>query len=360
MTAVRQDVDQDVTVRETVQFELLHVDLCRARIRAYQGDLDDASQLIDRSLENVEMRRTTDHENVPTREIQIDFQELAAKTAQLRGDLSGAAEAYRLALDMHRDLLPGKIAPEHFFMESAFKISTNMDGQIQFGPFCEYVEADQRLAKVLHRYGRPYAAENILGECRTVTAVLVAERPNSLRYRVADANTWTLAAELLSHSRPAEASILLQRAREIWLQILQRFPQAKQSVSGVHGIESDWQYFQTVNDHFDELPTRKGESTAEEHDTIFYHHSNGRSWTRIQDWEAAKQAFELSLAKRTNDRAYDWLQLAIVHSELGQQEEAESLMTKARQSILAKGSVNLELNQLVKAVADNLTNTEAE
>ena len=188
---------------------------------------------------------------------------------------------------------------EHFFMESFFKKSTNMDGQIEFGPFCEYVEADQRLAKLLRRYGRPYAAENILGECRSVTAVLVADRPNSFRFHVADANSWTSAAELLSESRPAEASVLFRHARDVWAQILQRFPQAERFVSDVHGIEPDWQYFQTVSNVFDGLQLSEDGPPADERDTVFYHHSNGHSWAWIRN---RTKPLEPSKARSPNAR----------------------------------------------------------
>ena len=94
----------------------------------------------------------------------IDFHELGAEIAELREDHNAAAEEFRFALTLRRDRLPGEFAPEHFFMESVFNRSTNTDGQIQFEPFCEYVETDLKLAKVLHRSDRPYATARQLGK----------------------------------------------------------------------------------------------------------------------------------------------------------------------------------------------------
>ena len=227
------------------------------------------------------------------RTLEIDFQELSAEIAALQGDVTTAAEEYRRVLDMRRKGLRSGLAPEHFLMEWLSKTRVSMDGQIEPGPFCAYVETHLRLARVLRRAGRPYEAEDILGECRTVTTVLVAERPNALRYRIADANVWALAAEHLIETRPAEAKIIYRRARQIWAEAVQQFPHAHDFVSGVHGFQTDWDHFQAIGRHFTDLPGREtDEEKLNTHQTVWFLHTNGRSWARVEEWEGAIRDYE--------------------------------------------------------------------
>ena len=120
-------------------------------------------------------------------------------------------------------------------MESVFKEnSISMDGLIEPGPFCGYMETQQRLAQVLNRMNRPYAAERCLGECSSAVTAIVAERPNSLRYNVAHANTWMLVAELLADRRSKDAETAYHEAKKLWTEINETFPHGRQ-----HPIQQD-------------------------------------------------------------------------------------------------------------------------
>jgi tetratricopeptide (TPR) repeat protein len=49
---------------------------------------------------------------------------------------------------------------------------------------------------------------------------------------------------------------------------------------------------------------------------------------------------------RTTDHAYDWLQLAIAHTKLGQQEQAQEWFEKAEESINQTTKPHVELIEL--------------
>jgi hypothetical protein len=183
-------------------------------------------------------QRSIQHDDARLRTLEIDVLELSAELAGIRGDLPAAAEQYRNALDTSLKGLCAGVAPSVFFTKAVFAGSIKLDGMIEPGPFCSYLETHLRLADVLRRVDRPYEAEAILGECRNVTVPVVAERTNALRYRIADVNSWVLAAELLAERRPADAETAFRRARQLWTNNIQQFPHAKLYVSGTYRFSS--------------------------------------------------------------------------------------------------------------------------
>jgi serine/threonine protein kinase/tetratricopeptide (TPR) repeat protein len=342
----------------------LWADYWLAKSTAYGGDIEAASKLCRTALDRCRRQRVLYQDDARLRTPEIDLAELAAELATLKGDFAAAADQFREVLDMRRESLRSGIAPERFFMESVFNASVNLDGQIEPGPFCGYVETQLRLVQVLRQADRPYSAEVLLGECTTVTACLVAERPNALRYHVADANVLAMASELRADDRPAEAEILYRRARQVWSETANEFPHAKDYVSGVHGLQSDWKYFDELGRRFPELPaTETDTEKLNIHETVWHHHANGLSWARAGHWKAAIGEFEKAVALRKDDHAYDWLQLAIAHAKLDQYQKAKEWLDNAEDALTQIAVVHVELAELrdeARIVVDTSRNDEAD
>jgi serine/threonine protein kinase/tetratricopeptide (TPR) repeat protein len=334
LTAISRDVDKNQPIQGDVDIDRRRADYWLAKSLAYTGEHAEAAEICEQALESCRVQQTIQQDEARLRTLGIDFQELSAELAEMEGDAATAAEEYRRALDVRRKGLRSGLTPMHLLMEWLSKQNVALDGLIEPGPFCAYVETHLRLARVVGRAGRPYEAEDILGECRTVTDVLVAERPNALRYRIANANVWALTAELLIETRLAEAEIIYRRARQIWAEAVQQFPHAHDFVSGVYGFQTDWDHFQAIGRHFSDLPGRETDvEKLNTHQTVWFLHTNGRSWARVEEWEGAIRDFEKSVAQRNNEHAYDWLQLAIAHAKFGQLDKAQEWLEKAEESI---------------------------
>jgi tetratricopeptide (TPR) repeat protein len=200
-----------------------------------------------------------------------------------------------------------------------------------------------------------------------VTVAVVAEKPNALRYRIADATTWALAAELLAERRPIEAEIAYRRARQLWMETIEQFPHAKHYVSGIHGHQTDWERFQGVEHLFRDLPASESEDkVVNTNETVFHQHSwSGRGWARAGLWKNAIGCFNRSAALRTqisdHDHAYDWLQLAMAHAELGEHDQAQTWLDKAEDSISHLSEPHVELIELrdeARSVVERKQNRE--
>jgi len=166
-----------------------------------------------------------------------------------------------------------------------------------------------------------------------------------------------MAAELLADRRPAEADLLYRKATQVWVETLEQFPHAKEYVSGVHGLQSDWEYLQDVGRKFAQLPViEPGQEEIDANQTVWHQHSTARSWVGVDLWESAISSFEKSAALRTKDHAYDWLHLAIVHTNLGQSAQAQEWFDKAVTAIEGYADPHPELLELRDQAAKTLAN----
>jgi serine/threonine protein kinase len=350
---VARDVLQTVSANGDEQLwtqlrnEKFQADYWLAVLLGHQGDVEQAAKICQQALHGCRLARKAEHDSVRLRELELDLRELSAKLANLQGDLTAAAEEYRRTLDMRREGLLSGVAPAHLINESFYNHSKAADGLTEPGPFGNYVETQLQFAEVLHQVGRPYEAEDILGECRLVTSYMTVLCPNSLRYHIAEANVWALAADLLADGRPAEAELIHRRARQIWAQSIEKFPRAKDYVSGVYGLQSDWNRFEHMRLRFAQLPAMENDTEKlKTRETVWFLHTEGRGEARVEEWEIAIRQFERSAALRTKEHVYDWLQLAIAHAKLGRQNEAREWLSKALTVIKETAAPHPELSEL--------------
>ena len=359
LAELRSEVTNDQWYWSEIGVTQLRADYWLARIHGHRESLDAAQELCTNSLRRCRGQRTYHADDVRFLGLEIALVELSAELAVSRDDLTSAMEQYQTALEMRRATLHAGFAPERFIMEAAFKKSTSLDGQIEPGPFCGYVETQLKLADVLRRVDRPYAAEAMLGEAASAMAIVVAEYPNALRYRIADANIWALAAELLADRRPAEAQTLYRRARQVWTQAIEEFPHAREYVSGVHGLKADWTAYRDIEQLFPNVPATEDEETPVSYrDTVFHARSTGRSWASVALWDDAIRDFEHSAALEPDDPQYDWLQLAIAHAHLGKHREAEGWLDMAAPLIEQMPNPHRELIELRDVAQSTLAEHE--
>jgi hypothetical protein len=221
------------------------------------------------------------------------------------------------------------------------------DGNFEPGPFCSYVETQLQLADVLRRSDRPHDAEVEAGAAVLVANVLRAERPDVLRYRVACANAWAMAAYLLSTVRAEESKPAYRVAARHWFEALQKFPGAERYQSGVHGRLTDLQFFrETFPGDLAQKAATDEEMNASLGDNVFAHHARTISWFRGGEWKGAVNFAQESARLRKKDRAFDWLHLAMSHAHLGEHDEAQRWYDKSAEEIAVTKEPHVELIEL--------------
>ena len=245
-----------------------------------------------------------------------------------------AEQLFREALQLRTDGLSGRRDPILFFVESAFKQELNFEKHFQLVPFCEYVEIQLELARVLMKLGKPYAAEEVLGECTRTTQMLCDTRPDVLRFRVARANSWALASRLLGQRRPHESQLALDWASTVWRDTQRTFEFAPAYRSGVNGQLNDLDWFER------EFPDARNRSDTLEfenenaavRETVFVQRALGLSWFRADFWEQAIIAFGKAAELGHPNEPYDLLHVAMAHQEMGNLEEARKVLGTAKKT----------------------------
>jgi len=199
----------------------------------------------------------------------------------------------------------------------------------------------------LRRMGRLHDAELEFGPSVLVTNVLVAARPKVLRYRVANANAWAMTARLLAQDRPEESIFCFRVAARLWLDAVQRFPDAITYRSGVHGAVEDLEFFRKAlpGDLAENAATPK-EVDAAIGDTLFAHHARATSWFRAGAWLDSLDFATKAAQLRKNNRAYDWLYVAMCHAQLGHFDDAQTCYDKSAEEIAASKNPPAELIEL--------------
>ncbi|MEX2139362.1 MAG: protein kinase [Pirellulales bacterium] len=314
-----------------------------------QGRVEEAHKENQGALNQCQYLRThTFHDYRPLLQNEASLKVQAARIADKRGQLPEAITHYRGALDLMRQSFKAKRTPEGVVVASISR-KVNYDGNFEPGPFCSYVETQLQLADVLRRAGRPHDAEVEAGAAVLVANVLRAERPEVLRYRVACANAWAVAAHLLSTVRADESKPAYRVAARHWFEALQKFPGADRYQSGIHGRLADLQFFRGIFP--DDLA--KNAATDEEMDvslgdTVFAHHARATSWFRGQGWGDSLHFATESAKLRKKDRAYDWLYVAMNHAHLGKPGVAQKWYDMSAKETEAAGDAPAELIELLE------------
>ena len=113
--------------------------------------------------------------------------DLLGEISEAEGDFQQAAVEYKESLTAQLSSLESQKEPSHFFVTTRL---LGEKGVYEPVPFCDYIETQQRLARVLLKLGRHYEAEYRLGQCMLAIHAIAADRPTVLRFQVAEANTW--------------------------------------------------------------------------------------------------------------------------------------------------------------------------
>jgi tetratricopeptide (TPR) repeat protein len=316
-------------------------DFLAARVNLLKGESASARLQAQKALDGCRRLRVQSYRDArPALELETDITELLGQISESENELAQAAEHYRQALDLQLSAFKGNREPADFLVQANLLGQDFADGQLELAPFCRYIETQLRLARVLHRLDQWNGAEQILGECELAAPVIWSYRENVLRYYVAEANAWGMAAELLADARPAEADPARKYAIVIWQDILAKFPHAAKYRSGIHGSINDFERF-------------RGRLSAQLADSLspcivpsdlrltrpeiaFTQRARERSW---QDAEQSDES-------RKVDRARAWLYRTMSHALLGDEDEARRWFNKAIAAIEPDDVQSVELKAL--------------
>ena len=309
-------------------------DLIRTQLLRHQGRLEEAEEY---------GQKAHDMWKFEIRFLFRDVRELLhLETALLEelAHISVDAGRYPEAVTRYHELLDCKQSSFKAGMEPVmvefrgFLQQLNLDENHEPRPFCDYVETQMHLARVLQKVGRPYEAESVLGQCERVCQLLAEgePEPRALRYLVAWANCWSEVGVLLAESRPSDSELAFRRAAAIWRHTRPRFPQAKYYRSGVRGLQADWDWFSSnYSQYLEASRALKFGSDGQNliHDTVFYRHASGRIFSQAEVWGAAIAEFQKSARLREDKQPYDWYQIAIANWHLVKADEARQWYDRA-------------------------------
>ena len=191
--------------------------LLLAQALRIRGQLDMANEDSFKTLNecrNLKNNGTSDERQVTN--LEVNALELMADIASARGELQQSADHYLEALSLRRLSLNSRKAPNVFMVPGPHLYD---DANWEYGPFCRYIETDLKLADVLRRMGRPYAAEYRLHQSMKAMFVIRSGQP-TLRHNVVEANAWALIWQLLREQRPSEAVAAREYAVLVWRETL--------------------------------------------------------------------------------------------------------------------------------------------
>jgi serine/threonine protein kinase len=317
-----------------------------ARILVIRGQHAQAREQAEKALKSCRRLRTNSYRDArEPAELETDLLLLLGELSEAERDLEQAAERYREVLDLRRSFFLSRRKPTDFFVQNYLQNQDNYDGQFEHAPFCRYIETQLRLSRVLDQLRHVEEAGRILGECTLASAVIWADRPNVLRYHVADANGWAMMAELLRDEHAAEAEAALAHARLTWEDILARFPHAARYRSGVHGQVNDFEWFRgkLPQDVSDSLSPRRAR------DRLTRPRNSFTGSAADRNWQDAEQSAESGKA----DRARAWLHLAMSHALLGDEAESSRWYDKAMDAIKTIDTLPAEL-AVLRAQAEQI------
>jgi serine/threonine protein kinase/tetratricopeptide (TPR) repeat protein len=320
-----------------------------------QSRLGEAEEICAKALEQCRFIRLSEyHDSRSQAALELSLEDQVADLARARGKFDEAhAQLQRILELRRRNLIEGKDPAMFFFSLLSLDPEMSHDRGWEEGPFCDYVETQLRLADVLGRSGRPYAAECVLGECVRTSVILSESRGDVLRYRVGIANSWAQVGELLADRRPEESKQAWAFAGELWHETIKAFPQAGNYRSGVHGPLNDFTWFEKQRPQHDKPSA--GEKVKDPlWGTLFGEFAYARLYWRHGDWKDAIGAFQKSANLRRSGHAYDWFHIAMVHSQLGQHAEARQWYDKAVESMRKENPEDVELEELRRETSELL------
>jgi serine/threonine protein kinase len=300
-------------------------DLLLARIAYRKGDYTAARKQAQSAFDDCRSSRLQEYRDARHFvEMEIDALELLGEISESDGALAAAAEHYRDALDLGRSLLKAGREPADFIVQTSIPFQQDyQDGQFEHGPFCRYLETQLRLARVFQLLGRMEKAEQLLGDCTHTAAAICSRRQSVVRYHIAHANAWAMAAELLADIRPLEAEPARNHAMQIWQQTVLRFPHSPEYRSGVHGPVNDYMWFRGV------LPVEMTRTLSSRSPRVIARLELPEiPFVKNRDDRLAKLA-DLSAESRRVDQSRAWLYQALSHASLGDEVEARRWLEKA-------------------------------
>jgi serine/threonine protein kinase len=344
--------------------DLLVADLLRRR-----GRLDEAHELDTKVLKQVHGRqRFAFHDSRELALLEAQASEQLADVAFDRGELLRAAELLRETLALKQQLLRAKRRPA-VFLAALFTEHQRVkmhEGE-ETVPFCSFAQTQLQLALVLRSLGRPYEAEQLLGEAMiTVGMMGDLENTNARQIMLLYGKVYEAAADLLSSERPHEADAMRQSADCVWRAVAAYFPKVVElpdlppsirqrlkshvrSAAAKPAYDAIRRYRSLQDSRSDKRPLPK---------TSFDRHAYALAWYHAENWNEAIKAFEESAALREADPAYDWLYLAMANHRHGNQAEAQKWFDKANDAIHSAEKPHAELIEL-RDQANRLIQTPA-
>lgn len=304
----------------------MHADQLQVEVLLLLEDYASAQQICTTGLAKCrQFRAQYLHDDRSLIEMEVRYVVLLGDIAKANQQLAESVKHYRAALALKQQTLPAGKKPERAFMFHTGQNKVDFDGMVEHGPFCGYVEIQLKLADALRRSGHTYLAELVLGECELVSMGLVAHRPQSLRYRVACANTWARVAELLAETRPNDAQAATTFAAANWNRARQEFPAAAAYQSGIHGHDPDLAWFERTfpGSLAGAIDVDFEQAKSDAFDTYFWRHSIASSYFRDGDWETSAWMFQTLTETSTINVAHCRLYAAMARAELGQLDEAD-------------------------------------
>jgi serine/threonine protein kinase len=320
-----------------------------------RGQYSEATELCRQALRQISLLRRTfwsDSRKVP--QIEAGLNDELGELLFESGDLVEAERYFRQSLELQRRTFKAGKDPVKFYVGFLFKQENSLDPNNELPLFCGYVETQLRLARTLARQGRPYAAELVLGECTAIADVLCGTEPESLRYRVARANSWAQVALLLRQDRPEESLVAQQWAAATWQDTLAQYPHAVNYWTGLHGAQNDSAWFedQFAGEQAAPLPYQEREHQAVK-ETSFAKHALAMSFLNSELWQPAVLHFEQAAQLRKSGQAFDWLRLAQATWHMQDAAAAQRWYDMARPLVTATGA-SAELVELQREVDELL------
>ena len=359
VNAALQRIDGELSPPELIEIPTMFLariqsQQLQAKVLFARNDLASELEQADEALTRYRITRSMYvSEDRSALQLEVQLLDLIGQIREARGDWTNAKEAYLSSLTVRRQNLTNHKEPSQWFVTTSFK---GQSGVYEDAAFCGYIETQLRLSRVLCQLDRRYEAEYRLGQCQLASYVISSHRPDVIRYQVAEADSSALLWQAIHDRRPNEARIVLDHAMQIWHEeILARFPNAARYRSGVHGFQNDLAWFRTLLTAqqdarlMDKTQWALPASWRGPPDIAFAHDASGRSWLDAGDPKAAVDRLEKSAAQREADHVYAWLQLAVVHAQLGDQEAAKQWWAKATKALNESTGPHPELIEMREA-----------
>jgi tetratricopeptide (TPR) repeat protein len=269
------------------------------------------------------------------------------------GQPEEAAEHFRTALELIRQTLKAKVKPIQYGIRFFFGREFRDDSYDEPELFCDYIEAQIRLSRVLRELGRPHEAELLLAEAERLSLIESGLYPEIMRLGLALAISRAELSLLLRSCRPVESQQAASGAADAWYFMNKQHPSVRHWRSGIGQTQTDLEWFQATFPDQDIAKPRppEMENPGKLPCGVFWRHG-----IAVQQLEAGYYAdaigdFTASLNHRSEGHAFDWLYLAWAHWKIHQPEQARQWFDKAAEWIRQQPTHDVELEELQRQVA---------